>query len=253
MQAGAVEDMKIRHLSYGPSKQVKSYNGIVVNGYRFHTREYEQHKTTNNSGVCCRGSSYGEDEIDYYGVVEDIIELSYVGNNNNVFVFRCNWFDPINGVRLDPSYKLVDVKPRSRLQTYEPFILAQQAQQVYYTQYPNKRGRGVREWWAACKVRPRLFEVEQMRDDENMENFEDDYYHEDESSEMPQQVTRDSDDILLHDTNAVMDEIPINEIYIPMDFERYEQRIVEGEFDEDENDNVMVQNSIEHDADSESE
>ena len=141
LKTGAIEDPKIRHLRFGPSKQVKSYNGIIVNGYRFHIKEDEQNKATANSGVCCRGSLYGENEFDYYGVVEEIIELSYVGNNS-LFVLRCHWFDPVNGVKCDERYKLVDVKHRSSLRSYEPFIFAQQAQQVYYTKYSSKRARG---------------------------------------------------------------------------------------------------------------
>ncbi|PIM99180.1 hypothetical protein CDL12_28329 [Handroanthus impetiginosus] len=58
----------------------------MVNGYRFHTRDYGQHKATMNSGVCCRGSLYGDKEMEYYWVIEEILELAYVGQGNNVFI-----------------------------------------------------------------------------------------------------------------------------------------------------------------------
>jgi hypothetical protein len=114
-----------------------------------------------NSGVCVRGSIYGEHDIDYYGIIEEILELSYLGAQNKVLLLRCHWFDPINGVKIDERYGLVDVKPKSRLNSNEPFVLASQAQQVYYTMYPQSNVRGSSDWWAACKVRRKLFVLSQ--------------------------------------------------------------------------------------------
>ena len=77
----------IQKMSYGPSKSVTCYNGIIVNGYRFHTREYGQNKATINSGVCVRGSIYGDNDLDYYGIIEEILELSYLGAQNKVLFY----------------------------------------------------------------------------------------------------------------------------------------------------------------------
>ena len=77
-----------------------SYNGLVVNGYRFHTKDYGHNKSTMNSGICVRGNIYGENDLDYYGIVEEILELSYVGFENKVVILHCHWFDPIKGVKL---------------------------------------------------------------------------------------------------------------------------------------------------------
>ncbi|KAD6118815.1 hypothetical protein E3N88_10086 [Mikania micrantha] len=41
------------------------------------------------------------------------------------------------GVRVDPKTHMVDVKPTSIGCVNDPFILALQAQQVYYTSYPS--------------------------------------------------------------------------------------------------------------------
>ncbi|PNX91366.1 hypothetical protein L195_g047496, partial [Trifolium pratense] len=163
---GQVKDQLIRQMSYGPLKSVTCYNGIIVNGYRFHTKQNGQNKATNNSGVCVRGSIYGEHDIDYYGIIEEILELSYIGAQNKVLLLRCHWFDPINGVKVDERYGLVDVKPKSRLNSNEPFVLASQAQQVYYTMYPQSNVRGSSDWWAACKVRRKLFVAESFNDEQ---------------------------------------------------------------------------------------
>ena len=103
------------------------YKGFVVNGYKFHIKEHARGRTTCNSGVCVKESIFGEAELDYYGVLEEIVELNYLGVNN-VFLFKCQWFDPIRGVKVDKLHSLVEIKHRSKLGSYEPFILAEQAQ-----------------------------------------------------------------------------------------------------------------------------
>ncbi|KAJ1410164.1 hypothetical protein SESBI_22193 [Sesbania bispinosa] len=167
VSTGQVNDEIIRQMSYGPSKHVTYYNGIIVNGYRFHTKEYGQNKATMNSGVCVRGNIYGENELDYY----------------------------------DAGYGLVDVKPKSRLHSNEPFVLASQAQQVYYTMYLQRKGRASEEWWVACK--------------------------------MPT-VNAEDEVIFLFDTNSPMEEVDINDIYKPMDIPFVDELIDDNECSEND-------------------
>ena len=54
-------------LSLGPARKVKCYNEYFVNGYVFHTKEYRQGRKTYNCGVCVKGSTSSELEVDYYG------------------------------------------------------------------------------------------------------------------------------------------------------------------------------------------
>jgi hypothetical protein len=44
-------------LSLGYERKVKCYNEYFVNGYVFHTEEYEHGRKTYNSGVCVKGST----------------------------------------------------------------------------------------------------------------------------------------------------------------------------------------------------
>ena len=205
-------------MSYGPSKSVTCYNGIIVNGYRFHTKENGQNKATVNSGVCVRGNIYGENDIEYYGTIEEILELSYLGAPNRVLLLRCHWFDPINGVKVDEKYGLVDVKPKSRLNSNEPFVLASQAQQVYYTVYPQSNCRGSTDWWATCKVRRKLFVAESFNDEQDDLNElnTDDYYQDDESFGTNNVVIED-EEVFLFDTNSPLEDVDINEIKKPME------------------------------------
>ncbi|XP_045809328.1 uncharacterized protein LOC123903770 [Trifolium pratense] len=211
---GQVKDQLIRQMSYGPLKSVTCYNGIIVNGYRFHTKQNGQNKATNNSGVCVRGSIYGEHDIDYYGIIEEILELSYIGAQNKVLLLRCHWFDPINGVKVDERYGLVDVKPKSRLNSNEPFVLASQAQQVYYTMYPQSNVRGSSDWWAACKVRRKLFVAESFNDEQlDLNELDASDYYQDDGSFGTSNVVIEDEEFSLFDANSPMEDVDINDIH----------------------------------------
>ena len=75
---------------------------------------------------------------DYYGLLQEVIELDYDGLNK-VVLFRCNWFDITNGVKVDHEHGIVEVKHTSRLKNYEPFVLAAQATQVCYLPYASAK------------------------------------------------------------------------------------------------------------------
>lgn len=152
VQEGSITDKRVQDISYGPRTTARVYPGFIVNGYRFHTKDYGQNKSTMNSGICVKGSTYIGNELDYYGILEEVLELQYLGHDNHIVIFKCHWFDP-HFVQNDTTYKIVDVKHKSKLRTYEPFILAAQAQQVYYSNYPSPR---MKDWWAVCKVKTRI-------------------------------------------------------------------------------------------------
>jgi hypothetical protein len=73
-------------LSQGPERKVKCYNGYFVNGYVFHTEEYGHGRKTYNSGVYVKGSTSSELEVDYYGRLEEVVELQYHSEQNSVFI-----------------------------------------------------------------------------------------------------------------------------------------------------------------------
>ncbi|OMO94455.1 hypothetical protein COLO4_16326 [Corchorus olitorius] len=72
----------------------------------------------------------------------------------NVVLFEGDWFDPINGMKVHPLYKLVDVNHKEFYRKYDPFILAQQAIQVYYCHYPSMKKDKV-DWMAVCETKSR--------------------------------------------------------------------------------------------------
>jgi hypothetical protein len=77
--------------SLGPERKCKCYNGYFINGYVFHTEEYGQRRKTYNSSVYVKGSTSSELEVDYYGRLEEVVELQYHNEHNRVFLFKCYW------------------------------------------------------------------------------------------------------------------------------------------------------------------
>ena len=149
-------------LARGPLRYVWSFPGYFVNGYKFHTLKHGVGRVTHNSGVCVKGSSYNEYECDYYGSLDEVLEVEYHGVGRCVVVlFKCYWIDPVQGVKVDPKHNLVDIKYKSKLKTDDPFVLASQVQQVYYAPYPSMT-KDLKDWWAVIKTKPRsVYEVAQ--------------------------------------------------------------------------------------------
>jgi Domain of unknown function (DUF4216) len=137
-------------LACGPDQRVNHYTSCIIGGMRFHTRELEMQRRTQNSGIATTGYK-GEEEIEYLGVLIDIIELNY-GSNHSVFLFQCDWWDISNkkiGIHIDPYFTSVNFT-RTWYQN-EPYILATQAAQVIYLKDPKYRG----DWHVVQKIIPR--------------------------------------------------------------------------------------------------
>ncbi|OMO58327.1 Transposon, En/Spm-like protein [Corchorus capsularis] len=147
-------DSRLYELASGPSHIATFHKGFNVNGFKFHTEQYGEHKKTMNSGVWINGSCYNDNERDFYGVLVDIVELEYLGEGNKLMLFKCRWFDVERGVQVHPRHGLVKVNHKSRLVSDEPFVLAAQAQQVCYSPYPLNTGPR-KDWWVVFKVKAR--------------------------------------------------------------------------------------------------
>ncbi|KAL3533939.1 hypothetical protein ACH5RR_007460 [Cinchona calisaya] len=95
-----------------------------------------------NSGVCVESVSN-----DFYGVIENIIEVEYPGPTMHVVLFKCLWYDPVRGTNVHRKYNLVEINHKKRYKSYDAFILAQQAVQL-----------------AVCKTRARSKVEEHWKD-----------------------------------------------------------------------------------------
>ena len=151
-----IYDETLRNMSYGPLRSCVVYPAYFVNGFKFHSLTYGANRSTQNSGVCVKGSNYSDNSYDYYGLLEEVIVIEYYGKLRTS-LFKCRWFDPTPnvGTRVHRQTALVEIHRNRRFNKYEPFILASQACQVYFLPYPSMR-RERQDWLAVCKVQPRF-------------------------------------------------------------------------------------------------
>ncbi|GMI95113.1 hypothetical protein HRI_003180600 [Hibiscus trionum] len=168
---------EVKWLSQGPNRIVKRYNAFLINGFRFHTKSRERLRRTQNCGVVVTSSttSYASardnhpvvGDVEYYGILTDIIELDYYGKQK-VVLFRCDWADvnTARGIRRDQfGFTMVNF---SRLihtghqLIDEPYVFPSQVKQVFYCPDPTKEG-----WYVVLRNTPRdLIDIsEGNRDD----------------------------------------------------------------------------------------
>ena len=55
----------------------------------FYTKEYGHGRKIFNNGVCIKGSTTSEFEVDYYSRLEEVIELQYHNEQNTIFLLKC--------------------------------------------------------------------------------------------------------------------------------------------------------------------
>ena len=137
-------------LALGPQKSARRFTGYIINGVRYHTRNREKKRTTQNSGVMLKATTenYASardqspilGEVTFYGILTDIIELCYA-NDVKYILFKCDWVDTARGTvkKDDFGFTLVNFKHLLYARNQpsdEPFILASQAQQVFYVADP---------------------------------------------------------------------------------------------------------------------
>ncbi|KAF5442607.1 hypothetical protein F2P56_035247 [Juglans regia] len=78
-------------LACGPDLWVVTYAACIINGKRFHTKQRELCRRTQNSGVLVTGDE-ATNNVDFYDVINNIVELSYM-EWHRVYLFEYDWFD----------------------------------------------------------------------------------------------------------------------------------------------------------------
>ncbi|KAI8526182.1 hypothetical protein RHMOL_Rhmol13G0289000 [Rhododendron molle] len=120
-------------LANGPNLLVKEHYGCITNGFRFRTREVDDRRRSQNSGVLAHGDHEGKMH-NYYGHLIKVWEFEYMCENT-VILFQCEWYNTGNTgrngtIRTDKYCTSINV--RSRWCQSDPFILPSQAKQVFY-------------------------------------------------------------------------------------------------------------------------
>jgi len=143
-------------LASGPLRLAKSWPIYFVNGYTFHTKQWGEGRTTYNSGVCVSGIGQDENSSDYYGVINEILELEWPRQPiKKLVLFNCEWFDTSKrGMRVHKQFGIVEVHKNRKYAKFDPFIFAETATQVYYAPYPGKQ-RDKIDWLVVMKTKPK--------------------------------------------------------------------------------------------------
>ncbi|KAL0412274.1 UNVERIFIED_CONTAM: hypothetical protein Slati_3817100 [Sesamum latifolium] len=126
------------------------------------------------------------------GSERHIIETYILTNYEVVTSYYESFCLNVRGMKVHPHYHLFDVNFKKVYRKNESFILAQQAVEVYYTEYPNMKRDKV-DWMAVCKIKAR-----RVVDDSRWTEVE---FQDDESIHTPQVLT-DDHNYALYDPNG---------------------------------------------------
>ncbi|XP_028094543.1 uncharacterized protein LOC114294618 [Camellia sinensis] len=157
-------------LANGPNLLVKEYSGCIINGIRFCTREVDNRRKSQNSGVLTEGDHEGMTH-EFYGHLCNVWELEYMCHNK-VVLFQCEWYNTGNTGRsrtLRTDDYCISIDVTSRWYQHDPFILPSQAKQVFYLN-DTKWGQ---PWQVVQRVEHRgVFDVLEVGDGESIDEPE---------------------------------------------------------------------------------
>ncbi|XP_073140165.1 uncharacterized protein [Henckelia pumila] len=127
-----------------PSKQVLKYSSYLIDGVAYATRERDDVRVAQNSGVSLLAKtmqvSSAKDkhpivsDMVFYGVIQEIWVVDY--HKFQIPMFKCNWVENSNGIKVDDlGFTLVNLH-RIGFKS-DSFILASQEKQVFYIEDPE--------------------------------------------------------------------------------------------------------------------
>ncbi|KAG8372438.1 hypothetical protein BUALT_Bualt12G0066200 [Buddleja alternifolia] len=138
---------ELRASAQGPNPVGRRYIGFIVHGFRFHGKKFGKRRTQNSGLVfTTQTSSYDSrndvnpivGDVSYYGVLKDINELDDFEGGKTV-LFECDWVSAGRAQKQDETgFTLVNFF-RS-MQHNELFVLASQAQLIFYIEDPIEKG-----------------------------------------------------------------------------------------------------------------
>ncbi|PWA49517.1 hypothetical protein CTI12_AA480820 [Artemisia annua] len=124
-------------LACGPSCTAVSVNSCIVNGVKFIVHNRDLRRSTQNSGISTPNPSGGM----YYCQLEEILELLYIPFNVVLFKVKCfNTNNDGRKKRCTHRNNITQIMTDRVSFESEPYILATQATQVFYLDFPGKRG-----------------------------------------------------------------------------------------------------------------
>lgn len=118
-------------LANGPQAySTKLYSGCIVNQVRFHTKDRDDRRTTQNSGLLVEGE-HNNNMTEFYGFLTKVVELTFLRGHKTV-LFQCEWYNTCSRKTIQKDKHFVSVDTRSRWYRHDPFVLPNQVRQVFY-------------------------------------------------------------------------------------------------------------------------
>ena len=102
----------------------------MVNEVRFHTRDRDSQRRTQNSGLVVEGNHNGN-PIEFFCFLKRVVELNYLCGSG-VVLFQCEWFDMGSRQTVQREKHFTSIDIRSRWYKEDPFVLPVQVKQVFY-------------------------------------------------------------------------------------------------------------------------
>ena len=132
---GQAVDDALYSRAMGPDTWVRHYESCVVGDVRYNNLARDEGRKTQNSGIMS-ADTYDKEIIEMYANITDIIQLQYISSFEDhrcVVLLCCHWYNLFSRIakpRADDYFKSINVK--AAYQTNEPFILANQATQIFF-------------------------------------------------------------------------------------------------------------------------
>ena len=115
--------------------RVRHYESCIVGDVRYNTLARDEGRKTQNSAIM-NTDTYGRQITKMYGNIANIVQLQYISSFEDhqcVVLLCCGWYNLFSKIakpRADNYFKSINVK--AAYQTYEPFILANQATRIFF-------------------------------------------------------------------------------------------------------------------------
>ncbi len=151
LAGGTFDDQDVVALSIPPSTKACSYKRIKAYGSHFRVDDQTSVGcVTYDSGVASFFSHNNVDDnhhpsrqLQYVGVLKDILQLDYRTMSTPIVLFWCDWVQNVLDNRGNPTYKWDDVGflmanfRHMLLKDIEPFVFPSQVQQVFLCWWPT--------------------------------------------------------------------------------------------------------------------
>ncbi|XP_074354152.1 uncharacterized protein LOC141693054 [Apium graveolens] len=133
----------IRWLAAKPSFSVLTYQGYLVNGVRYFTKERDDIRVVQNSGVSVIAKAVQvssakdlnpvESDLTFYGIIQEIWELDYHAFKAPLSL--CKWASNDKGIRVDDlGFTLVNFSRQGHKK--DKYVSVDQVKQVFYLEDP---------------------------------------------------------------------------------------------------------------------